>query len=83
MCEPCTLKVPPLPMPQILSSRDLEEDRCRLCWYSAPVRVLGQPPGGFQPEDMLMAMKISEFEADYGFTASPEWFEEDIAHGNF
>ncbi|KZN84836.1 hypothetical protein EN45_089950 [Penicillium chrysogenum] len=34
-------------------------------------------------EDMLMAMKMSEFEDINGFIGSPEWFEEDIAHGNF
>ncbi|CAG8368150.1 unnamed protein product [Penicillium salamii] len=84
MCEPCISKLPPAPVPSILISEELE-DRCPQCWLKAGDFAidLGKPPGEFQLEDMLMAMKMSEFESDYGFTGSPEWFEEDIAHGNF
>ncbi|KAJ5187430.1 hypothetical protein N7449_010424 [Penicillium cf. viridicatum] len=66
-----------------LSPGELEEPRCPRCWHKGLVKDLGKPPGKFQLEDMLMAMKMSEFEEVHGFMGSPEWFEEDIAHGNF
>lgn len=80
MCEPCASKQPPLPIPVALPPDELE-DRCPRSGHL--VKDLGKPPGKFQIEDMLMAMKMSEFEDINGFVGSPEWFEEDIAHGNF
>lgn len=61
----------------------LEERRCPRCWRQGVVKTLGKPPREFHLEDMLMVMKMSVFEDAYGFISSPEWFEEDIAHGNF
>lgn len=80
MCEPCASKQPPLPIPVTFPPDGLE-DRCPRSGHL--VKDLGKPPGKFQIEDMLMAMKMSEFEDINGFIGSPEWFEEDIAHGNF
>jgi hypothetical protein len=34
-------------------------------------------------ERLMLSIKMAEFEEDFGMMASPEWFEEDIAHGNF
>jgi hypothetical protein len=83
MCEPCVLKQPPLDIPLTLSPSELEEPRCSRCRHKGLVKDLGKPPRKFELEDMLMAMKLSNFEEVNGFIGSPEWFEEDIAHGNF
>lgn len=83
MCEPCVSKQPPLPVPFLLSPSELGERRCPRCWRQGVVKNLGKPPREFHLEDMLMAMKMRDFEDAYGFVGSREWFEEDIAHGNF
>lgn len=35
------------------------------------------------PEDLFLTWKMVEFQEESGMMASPEWYEEDIAHGNF
>lgn len=35
------------------------------------------------PQDLFLSWKMAEFQEHHGMMASPEWYEEDIAHGNF
>ncbi|CDM34358.1 unnamed protein product [Penicillium roqueforti FM164] len=60
MCEPCVYDLPPLPISIVLSPSELEESRCPRCRHKDLFTDLGKPPGKSQPEDKLMAMKMSE-----------------------
>lgn len=35
------------------------------------------------PQDLFLTWKMAEFQDEFGMMASPEWYEENIAHGNF
>ncbi|CAG8363187.1 unnamed protein product [Penicillium salamii] len=61
MCGPCTSKEPPLPIPLALPPRELQEDRCPRFRDKGLFRDLGKPLGEFQPDDMLMAIKMSDW----------------------
>jgi hypothetical protein len=56
---------------------------CRLCGKALEQPGQEEPPSPFDYADFLPAWKMADYEDDTGLVASPEWFEEDIAHGNF
>lgn len=67
---------------------DLSDRKCPRC--SRPYTILGratQECNGAEQMTVLqnlpLVLKMAEFKEDFGMMASPEWYEEDIAKGNF
>jgi hypothetical protein len=64
------------------------ERNCPRC--SRPYTELGEPEPECDDtklttalENLPLLLKMAEFQEDFGMMASPEWYEEDIAKGNF
>lgn len=58
---------------------------CTIC--VRPYITLGQKRNDADPmtvlQNLLLSFEMADFQEDFEMMASPEWYEEDIAHGNF
>lgn len=71
-----------------ITEPDLVDRKCPRC--SRPYTDLGQATQEFNDAKLMtvlqnlpLTLKMAEFQEDFGMMASPEWYEEDIAKGNF
>ncbi|KAB8212890.1 hypothetical protein BDV33DRAFT_197193 [Aspergillus novoparasiticus] len=88
-CENCLQRVTANKNTEPGVSEQLREDsRCPNC-LEHRLKYLGdpEPTPGASVEYMLLhlplSLKMAEYKEYYGMIASPEWFEGDIAKGNF